>query len=117
MRGADADAIDALLAQHGLGCVTVHRAGLGKVWDPFAWQGWDREELCASPWEAWVPVRIMAPTAVPWAGIVSGIGAADAILVWENSNGRQDSGWVDRVRRVSQRACPGTASSAPLISR
>ena len=86
LHDADADAIDALLAEHGLGFVAVHRAGLGKVWDALAWQRWDWEELCASPWEAWVPVRVSAPPDTPWAGILGGIEVADAILVWENSN-------------------------------
>ncbi|MCO5211926.1 MAG: sulfotransferase [Caldilinea sp.] len=86
LRPQDADFIDAALAEHGLGFITVYRAGMGKTWDLFAWQTWDWDDLCASPWEAWVPVRVAAPPYDKLAGVLSGIDVADAILVWENSN-------------------------------
>ena len=86
VRHEDADVIDAVLAEHGLGFVKIKRAGIGKEWDLFAWQTWDWDDLCASPWEAWVPVHIAAPPYDKLAGMLSGIAAADAILVWENSN-------------------------------
>ena len=86
LRPQDADFIDAALAEHGLGFITVYRAGMGKTWDLFAWQTWDWDALCASPWEAWVPVRVAAPPYDKLAGVLSGIDVADAILVWENSN-------------------------------
>ncbi len=86
VRHDDADVIDAVLAEHGLEFVTVRRSGIGKEWDLFAWQTWAWDDLCASPWEAWVPVRVTAPPYDRLAGILSGIDTADAILVWENSN-------------------------------
>ena len=86
VRHEDADVIDVLLAQHGLGYITVNRAGIGIAWDLFAWQTWDWDALCASPWEAWVPVRVAARPYDKLAGVLSGVEVRDAMLVWENSN-------------------------------
>jgi len=86
VRPQDADFIDGALAAHGLGFIKVNQSGMGKEWNLFDWESWNWADLCASPWEAWVPVRVAAPPYDTLAGVLSGIEVADAVLVWENSN-------------------------------
>lgn len=81
----DADFIDGLLAEQGLGFITVNRARIGEEWDLFAWETWG-DDIASAPWEAWVPVRVRPTAYDRLSGTVSGVDAEEAILVWENSN-------------------------------
>jgi hypothetical protein len=86
VRQEDADFVDTLLAEHGLGFIKVNRSGIGQEWDIFAWQTWDWGALLSSPWEGWLPVRVEAAPYNKLTGVMSGVDSADAVLVWENSN-------------------------------
>ena len=81
---ADADFIDALLAEHGLSFISVNRSRIGEAWDLFAWQTW--EGLDSAPWEAWAPVHVRHTPYSRISGVLSSLDADEAILVWENSN-------------------------------
>jgi hypothetical protein len=80
----DADFIDAILEESGFGFVTVNRTRIGEEWDLFSWRTWT--DVSTAPWEAWVPVQVQPTLYSKLSGLLSGIDAADAILVWENSN-------------------------------
>ena len=88
VESADADFIDSVLQDSGLGYIKVNRARIGKAKDfqVAAWETWSDEELRATPWEAWVPVKIQRTSYDRLSGVLSGCESDEAILVWENSN-------------------------------
>ena len=88
VEAADADFIDALLADSGFDYIKVNRSRLGKAKDfpLFAWENWDGAALVATPWEAWVPVKIQRTPYDRLHSILSGCESEQAVLVWENSN-------------------------------
>jgi hypothetical protein len=81
----DADFIDGLLAELGMGFITVNRSRIGEEWDLFSWETWG-EDMVWAPWEAWVPVRVAPTPYSRLSGVLSEIDTTEAILVWENSN-------------------------------
>lgn len=88
VESADADFIDSVLMESGFDYIKVNRSRIGKAKDFQAesWETWNGEELTATPWEAWVPVRIQNTLYDRLHGVLSGYESDEAILIWENSN-------------------------------
>ncbi len=80
----DADYVDGVLADFGMGYVRVDRSRMGGTWDLLSWETWTG--LFEAAWEAWVPVRVAPSGYDRMSGVLSGTESRDAILVWENSN-------------------------------
>jgi hypothetical protein len=90
VKQSDADFIDALLVEHGMGFIKVDRSRISSSikgsWDLHSWKTWKGTNLSAAPWEAWVPVQVRRAAYDKIRGVLSECEASEAILVWENSN-------------------------------